>query len=270
MNSSGQLIFDFSSKEPPPPPPVIADMKYSYIKRAVLGWTITQKPTGLGEKVPTRFSRYQADIAAFWSVPRKKMLHPARTVIVELRNHREKCWPDCSNKDELLPKLKLLKEQKHIFEAEIRRTEPELRDSDTLFDEFDLWDYDKSKNTEYQKCRKQIEQTEHALYTGSRFEQIRCAHVANELYLAVPENAVHPHELADGWGLLYIGDNFEVTVEKPAAIRDCPEINKFHLIQKIASSNVKSALFANGITISGTGNPVYTPLPHRRRPSQKK
>lgn len=235
-------------------------------RRAVVAWLACQKPSGIALKVPTRFSKYLADIAAFWSVPRKKLFYPQKTVIVEIRTKREKCWPDCSNKEELLPRLRELKEAKKSLEAIIRKTEPELRDDDNLFDDFEIWSYERSKNKDYQHCRRTIEETEHALYQGSRFERIRRAHVADYLYLAVPCGVVHPHELADGWGLIYLDQNYGVDVIKEAEPWHCPEENKLHLVQNIASATLESVLFSLGIVYdSRNGETAFVPIPHRRR-----
>ncbi len=258
--SNEQMLFDFPGQENPPP-----DLKPLDIKRSVLGWLTLQNPTGFGLGVPTRFYKYKADIAAFWSVPIRKLLRPTRTVIVEIRHHREKCWPDCGRKNELLPLLRQKKEEKRGIEAVIRKNEPHLKDSDTLFAEYESWSYTESTNKDYPAVCKEIEELEHALYNGSRFEQIRRAKVAEHLYLAVPENSVHPHELADGWGLLYINSDYQTKVVKEADSWGCPLNNKMHLIQNIAAQSSADVLFSHGIRVSGKGKIIFTPMPHRRR-----
>ena len=266
MENPDQLNFYFSDEQSDKSP-----HRYADCKRALVAWFACQNPSGIGLKVATRFSRYYADVAAFWSVPRKKLLHPEKTVVVEIRTGREKCWPECARKDELLPCLRQLKEQKAQLEAVIRKTEPELRDSDSLFEDFDIWDYSRSGNRDYQRCCREIEETEHSLYNGSRFEQIRRARVANFLYLAVPRGAVHPYELADGWGLLYLNPDFGVEEVKQAEHWDCPEENKFHLVQNIAISNLKNTLFSLGIRLnSENATPEFLPVPHRRISAKKK
>jgi hypothetical protein len=72
--------------------------------------------------------------------------------------------------------------------------------------------------------------------------------VADELYLAVPARLVHGHELADGWGLLWVHENLEVTVEKEACARECLNDNRVHLVQNIAAVATRSVLFAQGVT----------------------
>ena len=236
------------------------------MKRAILAWFVPQKPSGMGLNVPTRVSKYCADIAAFWSSPgAKRLMAPDKTVIVEIRRNREQCWPDCSRQEELLPLLREKKNEKASLEAMLRKTEPELKDGDTLFPEFENWNYKLTKNRAYHKCLKQLEEIEHALYKGSRFEQIRRAYVADYLYLAVPTGTVAPEELADGWGLININPDMTAELVKKAEKWDCPERNKLHLIQHIAAACRKSLLFSLGMNIRKSGKVSFLPIPKRRR-----
>jgi hypothetical protein len=270
-----QLLFNFSNdtpkkvKEPKAVYKPAIKLNPLALKRSVVAWLLRQAPSGMALGVPTRISKYKADIAAFWASPRNRLMLTDKTVIVELRNKREECWPDCSRHDDLLPQLVKLKAEKAEIEAVIRKNEPHLRDSDMLFDDFDKWDYAESENKKYHKCCRKIDNMEHAIYKGSRFEQIRRAHVANYLYLAVPTGSVHPHELADGWGLLYVNEDLTIEVIKEAGKWECDQKHKLHLVQNIASSNVDNLLFNIGIRKNKSGEIRVGKVPRRRRDSTK-
>jgi hypothetical protein len=241
------------------------------LRRAILLWLAKQKPTGIGIKVPTRFSKYQADVAAFWSYPLKKKIYkPKKTVIIEIRRNREECWPDCSNHRELAKKILEQKELKRKLEAEIRANEPELRDNDNLFSEYESWRYKDSQNKPYHKCLKNLAKIEHSLYGGSRFEQIKKARMADNLYIAVPAGTLHGDELTDGWGLLSIGKNFSVKVEKKSEDLDCEEKNIMHLVQMISASSKNFVLFSQGINRTKNEKFFITPPPHRRKKTGKR
>ncbi len=253
-------LFDEPAVKKPAPP-----LKPFELKQAILGWLIGLDPSGVGTQVPTRISKYQVDVAAFWSAPEKQLLKPEKTMIVEIRDDREQCWPDCGDSDKLLRKLREKKEQKAILEAVIRVNEPGLKESDSLFDEYESWNYTASVNQEYQRCLKQIEKIQHSLYKGSRFEQIRRGHVADLLYLAVPAGEVHADELANGWGLLYIDSQHNVTEIKKAEFQEPPESNRLHLIQGLAAAAMRNVLFAYGIRVSDNGKVAFAPPPRRRK-----
>lgn len=258
---SKQPLFDFSGSS--------STLKTQEMKRAVLSWVDSQNADGMALNVPTRISRYKADIAAFWTKVHKRMRRPLRTMIIEIRRNREHCWPDVYKNERA---LKLLREEKVLkskLEEQIKKQEPYLRESDNLFDDFESWNFLKSSNTAYHKSLRKIEKIEHSIYKGSRFEQIKKSHSANEYYLAVPENIIHPYDLAVGWGLLYIKNDMSVKIVSHSETHDCFEKNMNHLIQNICIQNKKDVLFANGIH-KGKDGKVFVPVPHRRRKPGKR
>ena len=242
------------------PVPALTPLK---MRQAVLKWLAIQEPSGIATKVATRISKYQVDVAAFWSVPFGSRRRIKKTVLVEIRNDREHCWPDCSNRETILKKLRDLKAQKTALEEVIRHTEPHLKASDTLFEEFECWDYDKSENRDYRQCLKDIEELQHSLYKGSRLELIRQSQTADFIYIALPEGTIHADELIDGIGLLAIKDNLEIEEVKAADNLVCKAENRNHIVQNIAVACCKNSLFANGVNV--TKDRIFITNPPRRR-----
>lgn len=250
----------------PNPRPAPSGLQQKDLQCAALGWLAMARPTAAAIRVPTRLAKFRADAAAFWSTPKKnRLLQPERTVLIEARLTRTSCWPECSGSEEIVPELRREQERRQALEAEIRIAEPHLLDSDVLFPEIEYWNYEDTRNPAYKECLRRIRSYEKALYRGSRFERIRRADVANELYLAVPEGLLHPDELAEGWGLLYITRRLSVKVAKPAKWIDCPQENMLHLSQNIAASSLNDVLFAHGIGLTSDGKVQFHCPPRRRR-----
>lgn len=233
------------------------------MKQAVLQWLAKQNPHGIATKVATRISKYQVDVAAFWSLPAGTRRRVEKTVLVEIRNDRDHCWPDCGNRETILKNIRELKAEKASLEKVIERTESHLKASDTLFEEYDCWDYEKSRNADYHKCLNKLDNLQHSLYKGSRLELIRQSQTADFIYVAFPEGIIHADELIDGIGLLAIKDNLEIEEIKTPDVLNCKEENRNHIVQNIAIACRKSLLFANGINIST--NKVFVTCPPRRR-----
>lgn len=233
------------------------------MRQAVLKWLAMQEPSGIATKVATRISKYQVDVAAFWSVPFGNRRRIKKTVLVEIRNDRDHCWPDCSNRETILKKLRDLKAQKASLEEIIKQTEPELKASDTLFEEFECWDFEKSQNSDYHKCLSDIEDLQHSLYKGSRLELIRQSQTADFIYIALPEGTIHADELIDGIGLLAIKDNLEIEEVKAADNLTCKAENRSHIVQNIAIACCKNSLFANGVNV--VKDRIFITNPPRRR-----
>ena len=238
------------------------------LKRAALAFLAALNPTGLAMSVPTRLKKFQADAAAFWSersAGKKGVLRVVRTAVVET-SFENIVSMDCTNQRELTALLSAAKLERCNLEAEIRRKEPHLKEADTLFTDFDSWNYTKSTNKAYKQCLKRIDELEYALYHGSRLDRMRTAKTASQLYLAVPENAVRPDEIADSWGLIYVMPDLTFRLVKEPETWNCPEENMNHLAQNIAASALRDVLFSNGIyTDKRIPAPRLGPVPHRRR-----
>ena len=277
---SEQLNFDFeanSEKVPEHVPDTETGdkseepLKIRDIRRAVMAWLVDQNVSGLASMTPTRISKYRADLAAFWSRPVSKsnmklsrLLRPKQTIIVECRRSRQDCWPDCQNSDDLGPKLGVLKSRQREFQKDIRENEPQLRQNDALFEEYTDWDYASSSNADYHDLCRQIRKHEEALYKGTRFESIYQAGLGNLNYLAVPAGIVKEHELAEGWGLLWVHEDMRIELVSTAPEQECDPLGQLHLIQNIAIAARESVLFANGIR-EKNGETHFLPIPRRRR-----
>ncbi len=240
------------------------DLTPQNLKRAALAFLAALNPTGMALTVPTRLKKFQADAAAFWSAPnRKGLLKIQKTAIVQT-SFENIVSMDCSNRRELTAYLAAAKLERANLEAEIRRTEPHLKDMDTLFSDFEAWNYNRSANRAYKECLKRIDELEYALYHGSRLEKMRRAKTASQLYLAVPENTVAPDEIADSWGLIYVMPDLSFRLVKEPETWNCPEENLYHLAQNISASALRDVRFANGIVADSDGVRLG-PLPRRRR-----
>jgi len=277
-----QLMFSFGRETPPevvrPPANQTSRRMRALMQRAVLGWLAGGElpPAGMALAVPTRISRLKAHIAAFWSRPvrnhgpgPRNLLQPERTAIVQCYTDRQECWVDCTRSAEILPVLDDNRRALAEVEAVIRRDEPELRDPNTLFEEYAEWQYDKTRNEEYHRLFREVRRLEHALLEGTEFEQIRAAEAADLLYLAVPAELVRSEELADGWGLLWINPNMSVSVQREARYRGCHLRNRLHLIQNIAAAATHAVLFAEGIRRQQADGSVYTTQPPRGHRKKK-
>jgi len=167
-----------------------------------------------------------------------------------------------------VPKLQDLKKQQKEIEEEIRRTEPDLRDENTLFEEYAEWHYENSHNRKYLKLRKEIDKVEQALYRGTQFERIRQASVADQLFLAVPKGLIQQDELADGWGLLWVDDDLKVEPVVIPDSRECLVENRIHLVQHIAAAASSAVVFSQGLHTQASGAIVFVKPPRRHRRPQ--
>ncbi len=246
----------------------------SLLKTAALKWIEEQEapPDALALNVPTRLKKYQADIAASWSVARRnpvaggvyKLLHPNKTMIVECRSSVAGCWPDASRSRELFDTLHDFKSKFAAVKELIKVNEPQLKTDGNLFDEFAEWDFDSSVNPEYHYLRRRIDEVSYSVYHGTYFERLHRAKLADLMYLAVPAEMLMPSEIAEGWGLLWVHDDLSVEEVVSPVADECTADNRLHLIQNIASTAKRAVLFSQGVLKSDSGVQLLK-KPKRRR-----
>lgn len=236
------------------------------MRQAVLGWLAMQNPSGLALKVATTMPHYTADAAAFWLTPKlRNSAEIERTAIVEICLDEKKCQEDYSKRKALQKKLADLLERKTVLEEKIRESEPGLMNN-SLFEETREWDYASSKNQTYQRLLKRIGKTEFDLSHVNRFARITAEELADEYYLAAPENLIREDQIPHGWGLIYISETLQATVVRNAKKYECPRENRENLALKAAASGMYETLFTHGISISKQGGTLFHTPPKKRRP----
>ena len=229
------------------------------LQRAALAFLASRKPSGLALEVAAG-GRCKAGAAAFWLDSGKVV----RTAAAEIRTSSDAALQTAGH-EEQFQQLKLARMEREMLEQEIRRTEPELRDGTMLFSEFEHWDYESTENPSYPECVRRIRQLEHSVFHGSRLERFQSSAAASELYLVVPEHAVSPETLADGWGLVYVRPDLSFELVKPAEVQNnVPEKNLIRLALNIACGNLPNVLFANGIRPDVSGGFKCGRLPRQR------
>ena len=249
---------------------------HATLRRAVLRWLEKEySPQGMMVSVPTRSTKFKADVAAFWNKPvsnrsgvgPSSLARPSQTLVVECFTSRAQCRLDCAETGAILEALNRKRCLREELQAEIRQTEPGLRCSEALFEDYADWNYNQSVNPEYKQVRRDIRRLEEALRKGTRFERIQSAAVADCLFAAVPAGLIEARELADDWGLLWIHKDMEVTVKKQATIHAVEEMNRMHFIQNIAAAAKTGILATQGVR-RGANKDVYfvkKPRFHRKR-----
>lgn len=234
------------------------------LRRAALGFLAALKPDGFGMRFPSPVPRIRIDAGAFFLAPGFRMPQVVRSVLVLVCMNREGYHLDKAEKAALLATLNVEKAKKASLEEMLKHQDPSVKD-DSLFDETRTWDFSRTKNRRYHTCLRRIEKLNQAICRGSKFERLRCEQAANEFYLAVPAGLIAPSEAPSGWGLLTIQDDFSVRTLLDAPVHECPPENQAAFAIRVAASDAKSFLFANGVALAEDGAAHFYPVPRRRR-----
>ncbi len=237
------------------------------LRQTVLAFLLSLSPNALALQVPLRKRRYLLDAAVIYG--NKKFNTAATTVAVDVFTSRDECLPACLKSEELFKQLNELENQRLEMESNIRQHEPHLKAPNDLFeDEHNAcYEYKKSTLYPYNQLLKKVAKTRHAAYKGSRMQIIRQCAAVDYLYLAVPEGLIQKHELAPGWGLIYLDEHSFSIIEPAPCLSDWvkPELRN-HLALNIAQAAKDAVLFANGVLLKPKQiSPTFTAAPRRRR-----
>lgn len=244
----------------------------SLLRLGVLQWLFAaDAPDGVAFDVPARAVGLKADVVASWHSPQRQkklkmsLLVPQRVLLVLCAEKRAECWPECANPEEILAEIARLRSEMQHAEKDIRSREPHLLDNNVLFEEFAVWNYGKSKNSDYQQLRSRMQSLESSLYKGTRLEKIARLGLADELYLAVPESELHPEELIAEWGLLSVSKDLQVKVSRQSVGHHALPEARMHLVQNMLCAGRNALLESQGFQIQNDGSCRFVKRPYCRK-----
>ena len=243
-----------TAQETPVETPAAAPFNRSTMEQAALAFLLSLHPDAVARNVPTRNAKYRATAGAFWKHARTKGSIVTRTVLVMMYDDIGNCFSDCEGREERLKKISALQQQKELMETEIRKNEPHLAAADDLFSEFRSWDYSASANQEYHRlCRKLARELE-ILCKGSKLERIRQAGVADQCYLAAPEELLIPDLIPAPWGIVGLNrtsPRFKLIREAEIQENVTPAMRSSFAFN-IGTAAANAVCFASGVDKDGT------------------
>ena len=265
-------------KTPKPEEPARQYQLRLALRRAAIKWLLDQTPdphVAIGTDVPTHGSVCRADVGAAWFTSQRVRLGdghvvtlqvPSRTILVLCSTSRQDCWPQCTDAERLLSEIATLKRELRDIEQQIRANEPELRDTNMLFDEYAVWNYHASKDKNYHRLVRHIAQMEGTLFKGSRLSKLGRSMTANEIYLAVPKGVLTPDEILSSWGMLEIDPKTLESKElKPAEkLTAAPELQA-SLAMAIAECSTRQVADCHGLKINENKPASIVKMPTFRR-----
>ena len=257
-------LFEFaelSQAAMPVPTPEIPESRKTAVpfnrntmEQSVLAFVLSLHPDAVARNVPTRNAKYRATAGAFWKHARTRGSIVTRTILVMMYDDIGNCFSDCENREERLKKISALQQQKELMEAGIRKNEPHLAAADDLFSEFRSWDYSASVNSEYHRLRRKLERELETLCKGSKLERIRQAGVADQCYLAVPEELIIPDLIPAPWGIVGLNSgsqHFKLIREAEIQENVTPAMRSSFAFN-IGTAAANAVCFASGVDKDGT------------------
>jgi hypothetical protein len=128
--------------------------------------------------------------------------------------------------------------RRQILETHLRAHYPSLRNSDSLFPEFDLQSFTAIGHRGYARISRELGTLQNRLYDCTKFEKLIRYRCANLFFLVVPEEIFRDREIPVGWGALVESNGALTLVRKPIWYETTEE-NRIRLLHRIAVAGTR-------------------------------
>lgn len=171
---------------------------------------------------------------------RRKVPSLGTTAIFECKQARLDFVRDARCAQLMLLRLAKLEERKARSEEALKIHCPSLRNGDSLFAEYESYDFGRAGYEVYEKVLAEIRTISQRLYRETKFEKLYRWKAANLHYVVAEAGLIKAHEVPAGWGLLVReGPALELHI-KPTW-QDIAESGRLLLLQRIAQIATRSA-----------------------------
>ena len=179
--------------------------------------------------------RYRADVAAYRPQRNGTIGH---TTVFECKQSAPDLHRDDRRSRETVARLETVYRRQQILEKNLRVHYPTLRTGETLFPEWDDYDFAAIRHRGYQQVLRELTALQHQLRDGRKFEKIARYACANLFYLVVPNDLVREAEVPLGWGLLS-AQNSTLMLRRKPLWHASSDSARLRILQKIAAAGTR-------------------------------
>lgn len=200
---------------------------HRHLKALAIDWARGQGWLIAAAEVRVPKSGYRADAAAIGRGV------AGRAALFECKQARADLLKDSHDDTATRRQLTAALKRRSKLEKLLGEHRPDLRRGDSLFAEFDAWDFGELEHRGYQALLGEIATLQGRLGAGTKFSRMLRYQSADFLYLVVEDDIYADAEIPAGWGLLVCkGDALE-SRRKPVAL-DAGEAQRRALLEAIA------------------------------------
>jgi len=203
------------------------------LKRLALIWAQAHGYSACGLEVTPPRCRYRADVAAF-----KPDRAAGTTAIFECKQALVDLRRDNGCIALIRRRLETTHRRREILERNLRVHYPALRVPDSLFAEFDPYDFQKINHRGYNQVVRQLRAFQNRLFDCTKFETLARYRCANLFFLVLPEQLYRESEIPVGWGALVEAGATLALARKPSWHETTDE-NQLRFLQRIAACGTR-------------------------------
>ncbi len=216
------------------------------LKRLAFHWAQENGYPIVGLEVTLPHCRYRADVAAYRPQRDGTLGH---TVVFECKQSAPDLRRDDRRGQSTLDRLGSLYRRLQVLEKHLRIHYPTLRTGETLFPEWDAWDFATLEHRGYRRVTRELVALQNQLRDGRKFEKIARYGCANLFYLVLPDELLREPETPLGWGLLVAAEGSLWLRRKPVW-HESSEKARLRLLQRLAGAGTRQLNRRFGIELA--------------------
>ncbi len=197
------------------------------LKRLALLWARDQGWEIAAAEVRVPKSGYRADAAAIGRGPM------AKCAVFECKQARADLLKDAHDDAKTRRQLAALLKRRAKLEGLLATHRPDLRRGESLFPEYDAWDFSGLEHKAYHDLLAEIATVQGRVLAGTKFSKMLRYRSADFLYLVVEDDIFAETEIPAGWGLLVRVEEALELRRAPAAL-DAGDVQRRALLEAIA------------------------------------
>ena len=207
---------------------------HARLKRLALLWAQAQGYSACALEVSLPHCRYRADVAAY----RPKPSGVGLTAIFECKQALPDLRRDNCCSVAVRARLETVYRRRQILERNLCLHYPNLRIADSLFPEFDSYDFAAIEHHGYARVLRELSALQNCLFDCTKFEKLLRYRCANLFFLVLPNELFEEIEIPVGWGALVESDGAISLARKPVRHENAPE-NRLRFLQRIAAAGTR-------------------------------
>lgn len=195
----------------------------------------------VAKEVSFPHNRFRVDVAAFrphYKVPSKIQLDGdlGVTAVFECKQSRSDLIKDSANQAKALARLNTLVQRKARIESLLKIHLPHLARGDSLFPEFDQYDFESLEHESHSRVLRLIRETQSALSYKTKFDRMFRYKLAHLHYLVLERDIIKPHEVPLGWGLLVRKGDDDLELLEPPTRQNISTAMQVFFLQRLAAA----------------------------------
>jgi hypothetical protein len=204
------------------------------LKRLALVWAQANGYSACAAEVSLPRCRYRADVAAYRPLSDglgMTAIFECKQALPDLR--RDSCCTAAA-----LQRLDTVQKRRAILERCLRVHYPTLRTGESLFPEYDAYQFDVIPHRTYTRVTRELSALQNSLYSGTKFERLIRYRCADVFYLVLRNELFRASTLPASWGVLAQCDGGLELLQKPT-LQPTSDDCRLRLLQRIASTGTR-------------------------------